>query len=119
MDRTARPIARLRYLRIPLTALSLTACLLLIVLFVRSVRTLDVFEVYCGCGAHLASFDRRIEFCVSTGRTVFPNAKPGIRFKAIPKEMQPRPEQLGVAKYGFRAFTGPPGAYFLQMPNWS
>jgi len=118
MDRHVRLTALLHYLRIAVTALSLTACLLLIVLFVRSFRTLDLLELYFGWGAHIASFDTGIEFCVSTGKAVFPNAKPGIRYKAIPKKVQPRPEQMGIAKYGFHAFTGPPGVYFLQMPNW-
>ena len=118
MDRHACLTALLHHLRIAVTALSLTACLLLIVLFVRSFRTLEALEMYFGWGAHIASFDRRIEFCVSTGKTVFPNAKPGIRYKAIPKTVQPRPQQLGIAKYGFHALTGPSGVYFLQLPNW-
>jgi hypothetical protein len=120
MDRLT---ALLRYLRIAVTALSLTACLLVIVLFARSFRTLDLLELYSGWGAHIASFDRGMEFCVSTGKTVFPNAKPGIRYQAIPKKpipikVQPRSKQLGIAKFGFHAFTGPPGVYFLQFPNW-
>ena len=123
MDCHGRLTALMRYLRIAVTALSLTACLLLIVLFVRSFRTLDALELYFGWGAHIASFDKGIEFCVSTGETVFPNAKPGIRYKtipkkAIPKKVPPRSEQLGIAKFGFHTNTGPPGVYFLQMPNW-
>ena len=44
----------LRYLRTAVAALSLTACMLLIALWVRSHRTLDLLELYYGYGgAHL------------------------------------------------------------------
>lgn len=107
------------HLRIAVTVVGLMVCLLLIVMFVRSFRALDVAEIYLGYGwgAHVASSDRRIEFCVSTGKTTFPSAKPGLGFRTIPKVPQLRPERFG-PKHGFRAFSGPPGVLFLQVPNW-
>lgn len=115
---TTRARRMLRYVRIVVTALSLTACLLLIVYVVRSYRTLDLLELYCGYGysGHIGSFDRGIEFCVGTGKTEFPNAKPGIKYHAVPKRVQPVLEQ-GLAKYGFRAFTGPRGVSFPAYPS--
>ena len=40
------------------------------------------------------------------------------QFQKAPKKVPPRSEQLGIANFGFHTFTGPPGVYFLQLPNW-
>lgn len=103
----------IRNLQIAVTALSLTARVLLMVLWARSHRTLDLLELYCGYGygGHIDSAHSGMEFCISTGKSDFPNAKPGINYKAIPGK------QTEIRKPRFNAMTGAPGVYFLQMPD--
>ena len=109
----------LHKLRIVFSAACVLGTVLLIALWVRSYRNADTLGWHNGWGVSFSSFAGRIELCLNSGKTDFPDMQRGVSYDAYPDLQWSWPEQQGCAKYGFHSSPGgSPGIHFLQVPHW-
>jgi hypothetical protein len=102
----------LKYLRIAVTALSLTACVLLVALWVRSYRWLDNVNVSTAGTTALHSFDGAIGF-VYSGRS----SSPGVTSVSA-KELRPLTEKTSGEKTTNWYFDWNRTGTAVRCPHW-
>jgi hypothetical protein len=108
-----------RKLRIAWSVVCGIACVLLIVLWVRSARdTLDLFEWQYDASIHIASLHGRMEVFINMGKTKSPYTPRGFNYTSRQDKFDWF-QHTGFAEYGFEFVRGGvPGAYFLILPHW-